>query len=113
MEKIYDLILIPWLCMAIITFILLLKITAPYGKFFNKNFGFSLPYKIGWFIQESISPIFFATFFLLNGVESDNKIVWIFFLIWILHLTTYYDYPINAHVMKDGTGDLYGCIWSN
>ena len=27
-----------------------------------------------------------------------------------LHLTTYYDYPINAHVMKDGSGDLYGCI---
>ena len=27
-----------------------------------------------------------------------------------LHLTTYYDYPINAHVMKDGTGDLIGCI---
>ncbi len=27
-----------------------------------------------------------------------------------LHLTTYYDYPINAHVMKDGSGDLFGCI---
>ena len=27
-----------------------------------------------------------------------------------LHLTTYYDYPINAHVMKDGSGNLYGCI---
>ena len=27
-----------------------------------------------------------------------------------LHLTTYYDYPINAHVMKDGTGDFFGCI---
>ena len=30
-----------------------------------------------------------------------------------LHLTTYYDYPINAHVMKDGTGELFGCICSN
>ena len=27
-----------------------------------------------------------------------------------LKLTTYHDYPINAHVMKDGTGDLFGCI---
>ena len=27
-----------------------------------------------------------------------------------LHLTTYYDFPINVHVMKDGTGDFYGCI---
>ena len=27
-----------------------------------------------------------------------------------LHLTTYYDYPINAPVMKDGSGDFYGCL---
>ena len=27
-----------------------------------------------------------------------------------LHLTTYDDFPINVHVMKDGTGDFYGCI---
>ena len=27
-----------------------------------------------------------------------------------LHLTTYHDYPVNVHVMKDGTGDFYGCI---
>jgi len=28
-----------------------------------------------------------------------------------LKLTTYNDYPINAHVMNDGSGDFYGCIW--
>ena len=27
-----------------------------------------------------------------------------------LHLTTYYEAPFNVHVMKDGTGDFYGCI---
>ena len=27
-----------------------------------------------------------------------------------LHLTTYYEFPINAHVMKDDTGILMGCI---
>ena len=27
-----------------------------------------------------------------------------------LHLTTYYEPPYNAHVMKDGSGDLLGCI---
>jgi len=27
-----------------------------------------------------------------------------------LALTDYYDYPMNAHVMKDGSGDFYGCI---
>ena len=27
-----------------------------------------------------------------------------------LHLTTYYDYPMNVHVMNDGSGNLMGCI---
>ena len=27
-----------------------------------------------------------------------------------LHLTTYHEPPFNLHVMKDGTGDLVGCI---
>ena len=30
-----------------------------------------------------------------------------------LKLTTYADYPINAHVMKDGSGDFFGCICSS
>jgi len=27
-----------------------------------------------------------------------------------VYLTTYYDYPINIHVMNDGSGDFFGCI---
>ena len=27
-----------------------------------------------------------------------------------LKFTTQHDYPINAHVMNDGSGDFFGCI---
>ena len=27
-----------------------------------------------------------------------------------LHLTTYHEAPFNAHVMKDGSGNFFGCI---
>lgn len=27
-----------------------------------------------------------------------------------LEFTEYLDYPINQHIMKDGSGDFYGCI---
>ena len=27
-----------------------------------------------------------------------------------LEFTTYYDYPINKHIMNDGSGDFIGCI---
>ena len=28
-----------------------------------------------------------------------------------IKLSTYADYPINRHMMNDGSGDFYGCIW--
>jgi len=28
-----------------------------------------------------------------------------------IKLSTYADYPINAHMMNDGSGDFFGCIW--
>ena len=27
-----------------------------------------------------------------------------------IKLTTYIDYPVNEHLMKDGSGDFIGCI---
>ena len=27
-----------------------------------------------------------------------------------IKLTTYTDYPVNEHLMKDGSGDFIGCI---
>ena len=48
---------------------------------------------------------------ILDGIVLTNEIS-CFDLCDILrlHLTTYYEHPVNAHVMKDGTGDLFGCI---
>ena len=28
-----------------------------------------------------------------------------------IKLSTYADYPINQHIMNDGSGDFFGCIW--
>tara|TARA_Y100000031_G_scaffold43945_1_gene50407 strand:- start:158 stop:367 length:210 start_codon:yes stop_codon:yes gene_type:complete len=28
-----------------------------------------------------------------------------------IKLSTYADYPINRHVMNDGSGDFFGCVW--
>ena len=48
---------------------------------------------------------------ILEGVEIVSKIS-CFDLCDILHLhlTTYYEAPFNVHMMKDGSGDFYGCI---
>ena len=51
---------------------------------------------------------------MMEGVSLINKIlINCFDLCDILRLklTTYAEYPINAHVMNDGSGDFFGCIW--
>ena len=82
--NLYNIILIPWLILAIISFFLLFKITAPYGKFSNKKFGFLIDYKLGWFIQEIISPLFLFYFF-ITGSGEKSIIHWFLILIWITH----------------------------
>ena len=48
---------------------------------------------------------------MMAGIELFNEVD-LFELCDILRLklTTYHDYPVNQHVMNDGSGDFYGCI---
>jgi hypothetical protein len=48
---------------------------------------------------------------MLEGIELVSKVN-CFNLCDILRLklTTYVEYPINAHTMNDGSGDFFGCI---
>ena len=84
LDLIYNNILIPWLILGVITFLILLKITAPYGKFNNTAWGPNMSFKWGWMLQEIISPICFSIFFLISYREFP-VVIWIFFLIWNIH----------------------------
>ena len=84
LDLIYSNILIPWVVLGLFTFIVLLKFSAPYGKFASESWGPSMSFKLGWMIQEIISPIIFSIFFLHNG-SDDKGIAWIFFIIWNVH----------------------------
>ena len=48
---------------------------------------------------------------MLEGIELINKISCLDLCdILRLKLTDYMDAPYNRHVMKDGSGDFFGCI---
>ena len=51
---------------------------------------------------------------MMEGVELFNEVNF-FNLCDILRLklTTYHDYPVNQHVMNDGSGNFYGCMQRN
>ena len=96
--SIYNAIIFPWLILGILVFLTLLFTTAPYGKFSNRNWGPTMSFKFGWFIQEIISPIFFSYFF-LTGIIEVKSIAWFFFILWNLH---YFNRSIIFPLRKKG-----------
>lgn len=64
---------------AVIVFIALYYVTAGYGVFYNKKWGFAIPNKIGWILMES--PVFIAMILLCVFSERSTNIVCLIFLI--------------------------------
>jgi len=80
---IYNYIIFPWLGLGIFTFFILFFVTAPYGRH-NKKMGFMMSGKWGWIIQEIISPLTFAHFF-IRGDSVKTPEMWVFFALWMGH----------------------------
>ena len=75
-----------WTLLGLATFILLLFVTAPYGRHSRKDWGPSIPNRLAWFLMEFVSLLVFVLSFLLgpNGVQP---VTWIFFAIYVSHYT--------------------------
>ncbi len=90
--------------LALIVFVLLFFISAPYGKFLRKGWGPVVKSKWAWLIMESPSPALMLIFFIISDKKSLPAII--FLLLWLghyLHRTFIYpfrqsgrdkDYPV-------------------
>ena len=68
---------------ALIVFILLFFISAPYGKFQRKGWGPVIKTKWAWMLMEFPSPALILTFFLLSYQKNIVQII--FVTLWLLH----------------------------
>jgi 3-oxo-5-alpha-steroid 4-dehydrogenase 1 len=87
-----------WIFLAMIVFISLLFISAPYGKYISKEWGTLIPNKLGWIIMESISPIALSIFFWNGSLPKNNSLIFIYGL-WVFH----YVYRSFLFPMKTAT----------
>ena len=83
-ERIFLWILWTWIGLALLTFLLLSKVTAPYGRHVKRTWGPMLDHRLAWIIMEIASPLSFAIFF-LNGEQPKTTVLWLFFYLWIFH----------------------------
>jgi 3-oxo-5-alpha-steroid 4-dehydrogenase 1 len=91
-----------WIALAIIVFVTMFFITAPFGRHTSEKWGMSINNKWGWMIMEFPS-LAIMVYFLFWGSRSTASFVWILFSLWIMHYfnrTLVYPFRIKATPKK-------------
>jgi len=83
--QLHTTLLLVMLALAVITFVALQFVTAPYGKFTRRGWGPTVNRTAGWVIMESPSVWTFALCFALGGRTTDDALPWVFLSLWMLH----------------------------
>ena len=67
----YFLFIWSWVIMGLVIFTLLLFITAPYGRHSRRDWGPTIPNRLGWVVMEF--PSLLVSFFHSNPYLSENE----------------------------------------
>ena len=83
MYKLYNYSLLIIFATAVVVFVLLFFVSAPYGKFRRKGWGLTIRAKWAWLIMEFLSPALILYFFITADQKNIPQIVFVSF--WLLH----------------------------
>jgi len=82
--KTYQTLVVVMLALALVTFVALRFIVAPYGRHARKGWGPTLPDRVGWMIMESPSLLLFSAIFWIGPHHGEivPRVLW---ALWALH----------------------------
>lgn len=83
---VFKYVVIGWIILALVIFVLLLKVTAPYGRHTKTSWGPMVNNRAGWILMELPAFVVFA-YFVWTGNAHQRNIIWIFFSLWMIHYT--------------------------
>lgn len=83
-EQLFSLLLYIWIAIAVITFPVLLFVTAPYGRHTTNTWGPRISNRLGWFLMEIPVVIIFSYFFFF-GTATKTLPIYIFYGLFMLH----------------------------
>jgi len=72
-----------WMGVAVVTFVVLFFVSAPYGRHARKWAGPAISARLGWILMELPSPAVLAVLFVLGGAKGAASVVLL--LLWLLH----------------------------
>jgi len=92
----YDWLVIAWMALAVVTFVALFFITAPYGRFTRGGWGPRVSARWGWIFMEAPSLITFVVLYAL-GDQRSHPLAIVFLVLWAAHyLHRSFIYPFRV-----------------
>ena len=93
----FDILLVSWFVLAAVTFAVLLRKSAPYGRHAREGWGPTLDTRIGWLVMETPAPLLFLLLFLAgSNVRSPTLLV--FLCMWQAHyIHRAFIYPLTLN----------------
>ena len=101
-ETIYNGLLMGGFVIAILIFIVLFYVIAPYGRHVRKGWGPVIDNRMGWIIMEAVSPVLFAVCFMI-GTNPKTLTLIIFFGMWeahYIHRAFIYPFSLQSPVKR-------------
>ena len=83
-EQLFNILIYIWIALAIVTFPVLLRITAPYGRHTSNTWGPLLNARLGWLMMEAPVVIVFSWFF-FTGTADKSIPIYILYGLFMLH----------------------------
>lgn len=80
----FRVLLVGWLGLAVVTFVALFFVRAPYGRYTRGGWGPAIDRRLGWILMESPSAVLFALFYLL-GDNRTGLVPLVFLFMWEVH----------------------------
>jgi protein-S-isoprenylcysteine O-methyltransferase Ste14 len=93
---------IGWFSLAVVVFLALLFVAAPYGRYARGGWGPTINNKMGWVIMEAAAPLAFAVCFVL-GSNANTITTLVFLGLWEVHyIHRAFIYPFGLRSRRRG-----------
>jgi 3-oxo-5-alpha-steroid 4-dehydrogenase 1 len=106
-QAFFNILLISWFVLAVVIFVSLFFIAAPYGRHLRNRWGPKIGDRLGWVIMEAPSPVLFAAFFVL-GIQYISVTAVAFLVMWEAHyIHRAFIYPFSR---RDGANNMAAVV---